>query len=83
MTENEGDLGLIHPVLPNQVGYLLSIVLKLCSPDCEQLPNFLKGLNGQLRFGSPPDITESDTLGFMVSDISYLLPICVSDDWSA
>ncbi|KAI0635382.1 FabD/lysophospholipase-like protein [Trametes polyzona] len=47
VTENEGDLGLIHPVLP------------------DQLPNFLKGLDGQLRFGSPPDITDCETLGFM------------------
>ncbi|KAH9855478.1 FabD/lysophospholipase-like protein [Lenzites betulinus] len=32
VTENEGDLGVIHPVLP------------------DQLPNFLKGLEGQLRY---------------------------------
>ncbi|OBZ72357.1 Cytosolic phospholipase A2 [Grifola frondosa] len=47
VTENENDLGLIHPVLP------------------DQLPNFLKGLDGQLRYGSPPDLTERETLSFM------------------
>jgi hypothetical protein len=36
-----------------------------------QLPNFLKGLDGQLREGSPKDITSRDTLGFMVS-LSFL-----------
>ncbi|KAI0764706.1 FabD/lysophospholipase-like protein [Fomes fomentarius] len=54
VTENERDLGLIHPVLPNQ------------------LPNFLKGLVGQLRYGSPPDITEQDTLSFMWEDWNIL-----------
>ncbi|KAH9896493.1 FabD/lysophospholipase-like protein [Cubamyces lactineus] len=56
VTENEGDLGLIHPVLP------------------DQLPNFLKGLDGQLRFGSPPDITEQDTLGFMDAGAELNIP---------
>ncbi|KAI0699790.1 FabD/lysophospholipase-like protein [Cerioporus squamosus] len=55
-TENERDLGLIHPVLP-----------------C-QLPNFLKGLVGQLRYGSPPDITEQDTLGFMDAGAELNIP---------
>jgi hypothetical protein len=31
-----------------------------------QLPNFVKGMDGQLREGSPKDITTRDTLGFMV-----------------
>ncbi|KAI0655037.1 FabD/lysophospholipase-like protein [Cubamyces menziesii] len=56
VTENEEDLGLIHPVLPNQ------------------LPNFLRGLNGQLRFGSPPDITENETLGFMDAGAELNIP---------
>ncbi|KAI0777421.1 FabD/lysophospholipase-like protein [Trametes elegans] len=56
VTENEGDLGLIHPVLP------------------DQLPNFLKGLDGQLRFGSPPNITEPETLGFMVNAAELNIP---------
>lgn len=32
----------------------------------DQLPNFLRGLDGQLRAGSPPDITDRETLGFLV-----------------
>ncbi len=36
-----------------------------------QLPNFLKGLVGQLRYGSPPDITEQETLSFMVRPKSH------------
>ncbi|KAI0354075.1 FabD/lysophospholipase-like protein [Trametes cingulata] len=56
VTENEGDLGLIHPVLPNQ------------------LPNFLKGLDGELRYGSPPEITEHDTLGFMDAGAELNIP---------
>ncbi|KAI0666447.1 FabD/lysophospholipase-like protein [Trametes maxima] len=56
VTENEGDLGLIHPVLP------------------DQLPNFLKGLDGQLRFGSPPDITDHDTLSFMDAGAELNIP---------
>ncbi|OSC98862.1 FabD/lysophospholipase-like protein [Trametes coccinea BRFM310] len=56
VTENEGDLGLIHPVLP------------------DQLPNFLKGLGGQLRYGSPPDITEHDTLSFMDAGAELNIP---------
>ncbi|CDO78125.1 hypothetical protein BN946_scf184725.g4 [Trametes cinnabarina] len=56
VTENEGDLGLIHPVLP------------------DQLPNFLKGLDGQLRYGSPPDITERDTLSFMDAGAELNIP---------
>ncbi|KAI0644024.1 FabD/lysophospholipase-like protein [Trametes meyenii] len=51
VTENEGDLGLIHP-----------------------LPNFLKGLDGQLRFGSPPDITDHDTLSFMDAGAELNIP---------
>ncbi|KAI0746311.1 FabD/lysophospholipase-like protein [Daedaleopsis nitida] len=51
-TENEHDLGLIHPVLPNQ------------------LPNFVRGLVGQLRYGSPRDITEQDTLSFMAPELN-------------
>ena len=31
-----------------------------------QLPNFVKGMDGQLREGSPSDITSRDMLGFMV-----------------
>lgn len=34
------------------------------------LPNFLKGLEGQLRYGSPEGITEAETLRFMVRAIS-------------
>lgn len=30
------------------------------------LPNYVKGLEGELRAGCPPQITEPDTLGFMV-----------------
>jgi len=56
ITENETDLGLIHPVLP------------------DQLPNFLKGLDGQLRSGSPPDITERDSLAFMDAGADLNLP---------
>ncbi|KAH9915462.1 FabD/lysophospholipase-like protein [Epithele typhae] len=56
VTENEQDLGLIHPVLPNQ------------------LPNFLKGLVGQLRFDSPPYITEQDTLSFMDAGAELNIP---------
>ncbi|KAJ3491784.1 hypothetical protein NLI96_g443 [Meripilus lineatus] len=47
VTENDRDLGLIHPVVPNQV------------------PNYLKGLQGQLRKGSPVDITEKEYISFM------------------
>ncbi|KAF8580443.1 FabD/lysophospholipase-like protein [Ramaria rubella] len=57
ITENEEDLGLIHPVLPNQ------------------LPNFLNGLLGQLREGSPVDITQRETLGFMVKHVTAELNI--------
>ncbi|KAH8099985.1 FabD/lysophospholipase-like protein [Cristinia sonorae] len=49
VTENDRDLGLIHPVLP------------------DQLPNFLKGLDGQLREGAPPDISAPDYMGFMLT----------------
>ncbi|OJT06010.1 Cytosolic phospholipase A2 zeta [Trametes pubescens] len=56
VTENESDLGLIHPVLP------------------DQLPNFVRGLEGQLRYGSPPDITEHETLGFMDAGAELNLP---------
>ncbi|KAI0784211.1 FabD/lysophospholipase-like protein [Abortiporus biennis] len=52
VTENEKDLGLIHPVLPDQV------------------PNFLKGLDGQLREGSPGDITQQDCMSFMVTELN-------------
>ncbi|OCH95436.1 FabD/lysophospholipase-like protein [Obba rivulosa] len=56
ITENEADLGLMHPVLP------------------DQLPNFLKGLDGQLRSGSPPDITERDSLTFMDAGAELNIP---------
>ncbi|THH27869.1 hypothetical protein EUX98_g6326 [Antrodiella citrinella] len=56
VTENDRDLGLIHPVLP------------------DQLPNFLKGLDGQLREGSPPDLTQSDYMGFMDAGAELNLP---------
>lgn len=35
------------------------------------LPNYVKGLDGELRAGSPPQITEPDTLGFMVRHRSH------------
>ncbi|TBU41999.1 FabD/lysophospholipase-like protein [Dichomitus squalens] len=56
ITENEHDLGLIHPVLP------------------DQFPNFLKGLAGQLRDGSPPDITEQEYLSFMDAGAELNIP---------
>ena len=31
------------------------------------LPNYVKGMDGQLRTGSPSGVTEPDSLGFMVS----------------
>lgn len=34
------------------------------------LPNYLKGLQGELRSGTPSHLTELDTLGFMVRSIS-------------
>ncbi|KAI0091361.1 FabD/lysophospholipase-like protein [Irpex rosettiformis] len=48
ITENEEDLGLIHPVMPDQV------------------PNFLRGLDGQMRIGSPPDLSDREYMTFMV-----------------
>lgn len=36
------------------------------------LPNYVKGLDGQLRAGSPSQITEPDTLGFMVRYLPFL-----------
>lgn len=56
VTENERDLGLIHPVLP------------------DQLPNFLKGLDGQLRDGSPADLTEREYMTFMDAGAELNLP---------
>ncbi|KAK7690859.1 hypothetical protein QCA50_005961 [Cerrena zonata] len=55
-TENERDLGLIHPVLP------------------DQLPNFLKGLCGQLRDGSPYDLTDREYMTFMDAGAELNLP---------
>ncbi|KAI0078788.1 FabD/lysophospholipase-like protein [Panus rudis PR-1116 ss-1] len=56
VTENERDLGLIHPVFPDQI------------------PNFLKGLDGQLRDGSPPDLAERDFMTFMDAGAELNLP---------
>ncbi|KIP11177.1 hypothetical protein PHLGIDRAFT_114837 [Phlebiopsis gigantea 11061_1 CR5-6] len=56
VTENERDLGLIHPVLPDQV------------------PNFLKGLNGQLRPGSPPDLADRTYMTFMDAGAELNIP---------
>ncbi|GJJ06102.1 hypothetical protein Clacol_000291 [Clathrus columnatus] len=56
ITENEKDLGLIHPVLPSKV------------------PNFMKGLTGLLRTGSPEDITTADTLGFFDAGAELNIP---------
>lgn len=39
-----------------------------------QLPNFVKGLDGQLREGSPADITTRDTLGFMDAGAELNIP---------
>jgi phospholipase A2 len=36
------------------------------------LPNFVKGLEGQLRYGSPEGITEAETLRFIVSMTSCI-----------
>jgi len=38
------------------------------------LPNFLKGLEGQLRYGSPEGITEADTLRFMDAGAELNIP---------
>ncbi|EMD34109.1 hypothetical protein CERSUDRAFT_86863 [Gelatoporia subvermispora B] len=40
----------------------------------DQLPNFLKGLDGQLRDGSPPDITERNSLAFMDAGADLNIP---------
>ncbi|KAI0346554.1 FabD/lysophospholipase-like protein [Trametopsis cervina] len=56
MTDNEEDLGLIHPVMPDQV------------------PNFLRGLDGQLRFGSPPDLTDREYMTFMDAGAELNIP---------
>ncbi|KIJ39940.1 hypothetical protein M422DRAFT_75814 [Sphaerobolus stellatus SS14] len=56
ITENEQDLGLIHPVIPDKI------------------PNFVKGLTGQLRTGSPDEVTEQDTLGFMDAGAELNIP---------
>lgn len=40
------------------------------------LPNYLKGLQGELRSGTPGHLTELDTLGFMVR---YLLLFMAAD----
>lgn len=47
------------------------------------LPNYVKGLDGQLRTGSPPQITEPDTLGFMVRPLIFHLSSSVDDSHSA
>lgn len=39
-----------------------------------ELPNFLKGLKGQLRAGAPEGITELDSLGFMDAGANLNLP---------
>ncbi|PVF94664.1 FabD/lysophospholipase-like protein [Serendipita vermifera] len=39
-----------------------------------QLPNFVKGLEGQLREGSPKDITSRETLGFMDAGAELNIP---------
>ncbi|KAG8749919.1 hypothetical protein FRC14_000955 [Serendipita sp. 396] len=39
-----------------------------------QLPNFVKGLEGQLREGSPKDITFRETLGFMDAGAELNIP---------
>ncbi|TCD70189.1 hypothetical protein EIP91_004368 [Steccherinum ochraceum] len=56
VTENDRDLGLIHPVLP------------------DQLPNFLKGLEGQLREGARPDLTDPEYMSFMDAGAELNLP---------
>lgn len=56
VSENERDLGLIHPVLPDQV------------------PNFLKGLHGQLRSGSPPDLADREYMTFMDAGAELNIP---------
>ncbi|KAF8608820.1 FabD/lysophospholipase-like protein [Ceratobasidium sp. AG-I] len=38
------------------------------------LPNFLKGLEGQLRYGSPEGITETETLRFMDAGAELNIP---------
>lgn len=43
------------------------------------LPNYVKGLHGELRSGSPPQVTESDTLGFMVNSLQYYASMIVID----
>ncbi|KIM27647.1 hypothetical protein M408DRAFT_329861 [Serendipita vermifera MAFF 305830] len=35
-----------------------------------ELPNFVKGMDGQLREGSPKDITSRDMLGFMLAELN-------------
>ncbi|KAJ3554539.1 hypothetical protein NM688_g3054 [Phlebia brevispora] len=56
VTEDERDLRLIHPVLPDKV------------------PNFLKGLEGQLREGSPRNLTGEENLSFMDAGAELNIP---------
>ncbi|GJE96563.1 FabD/lysophospholipase-like protein [Phanerochaete sordida] len=56
VSENERDLGLIHPVLPDQV------------------PNFLRGLHGQLRSGSPSDLADREYMTFMDAGAELNIP---------
>ena len=63
----------MHPVVPNQVGrYMSRCYVSADAKGLMQIPNFLKGLVGQLKHDSPPNITEQDTLSFMVSSFSTL-----------
>ncbi|KAG8936963.1 hypothetical protein FRC02_009100 [Tulasnella sp. 418] len=39
-----------------------------------QLPNFVKGLDGKLRSGSPDGITDSETIGFMDAGMALNIP---------
>ncbi|KAI0682847.1 FabD/lysophospholipase-like protein [Cytidiella melzeri] len=36
----------------------------------DKIPNFLKGLDGQLRFGSPPGLTDREYMTFMVIELN-------------
>ncbi|KAH8119590.1 acyl transferase/acyl hydrolase/lysophospholipase [Phellopilus nigrolimitatus] len=74
----------VQPVLrqlPTQLyGWLNDIVMEnskeigvLHPVEPDELPNFVKGMAGQLRENSPPDITERETLGFMLNIPYYPL----------
>lgn len=41
------------------------------------MPNFLRGLDGQLRFGSPSDLTDREYMTFMVR---ALLAVYIDED---